>query len=60
MAAIKDLGPIPATIHTFGFGNDLQSGLLKTIAELGGGSYSFIPDPGMVVGCKGENKLRPR
>jgi Mg-chelatase subunit ChlD len=29
--------PIP--IHTFGFGYNLQDGLLQSIAELGGGDY---------------------
>ncbi|KAI1451438.1 hint-domain-containing protein [Annulohypoxylon moriforme] len=41
----KDL---PATIHTFGFGYDIKSGLLKSIAEIGGGNYAFIPDAGMI------------
>jgi hypothetical protein len=40
---------LPATIHTFGFGYSLRSGLLKSIAEIGGGTYSFIPDAGMIV-----------
>ncbi|KAK3381916.1 hint-domain-containing protein [Podospora didyma] len=39
---------LPATIHTFGFGYTLRSGLLKSIAEIGGGNYSFIPDAGMI------------
>ena len=39
---------IPATIHTFGFGYSIRSGLLKSIAEIGGGSYAFIPDAGMI------------
>lgn len=40
--------PLPATIHTFGFGYSLRSGLLKSIAEIGGGNYAFIPDAGMI------------
>lgn len=36
------------TIHTFGFGYDIRSGLLQTIAEIGLGSYAFIPDAGMI------------
>jgi hypothetical protein len=40
---------LPATISTFGFGYDLRSGLLKSIAEISGGDYSFIPDAGMIV-----------
>lgn len=40
--------PLPATIHTFGFGYNLRSGLLKSIAEIGGGHFAFIPDSGMV------------
>ncbi|KAI0888530.1 hint-domain-containing protein [Annulohypoxylon maeteangense] len=39
---------LPATIHTFGFGYDIKSGLLKSIAEIGGGNYAFIPDAGMI------------
>ncbi|KAL2162319.1 hypothetical protein VTH06DRAFT_7232 [Thermothelomyces fergusii] len=45
---LQSMGPLPATIHTFGFGYHLRSGLLKSIAEFGGGNYSFIPDAGMV------------
>ncbi|KAJ6789057.1 hypothetical protein PWT90_09988 [Aphanocladium album] len=40
--------PLPATIHTFGFGYYLRSGLLKSIAEIGNGNYAFIPDAGMI------------
>lgn len=40
----KNLPPI----YTFGFGNDIRSGLLQAIAEIGGGTYSFIPDIGML------------
>jgi hypothetical protein len=36
------------SIHTFGFGYTLKSGLLKSIAEFGGGNYGFIPDAGMI------------
>lgn len=46
MSAMEKL---PASIHTFGFGYDLRSGLLKSIAEMGGGNYAFIPDAGMIV-----------
>ncbi|KAK4234893.1 hint-domain-containing protein [Achaetomium macrosporum] len=45
---LRKMEPLPATIHTFGFGYRLESGLLKSIAEVGGGSYSFIPDAGML------------
>ncbi|KAJ9142426.1 U-box domain-containing protein [Pleurostoma richardsiae] len=45
---LKQLAPLPATIHTFGFGYNLRSGLLKSIAEIGGGNYAFIPDAGMI------------
>jgi uncharacterized protein YegL len=30
---------LPAALHTFGFGYSLRSGLLKSIAEIGGGNY---------------------
>ncbi|QUC23766.1 uncharacterized protein UV8b_08007 [Ustilaginoidea virens] len=45
---LKTLRPLPATVHTFGFGYGLRSGLLKSLAEYGHGNYSFIPDAGMV------------
>tara|TARA_Y100000991_G_scaffold215523_1_gene206311 strand:+ start:3092 stop:5191 length:2100 start_codon:yes stop_codon:yes gene_type:complete len=35
-------------INTFGFGYDLDSQLLRQIADIGKGSYSFIPDATMV------------
>lgn len=46
--ALRDMGPIVPAIHTFGFGYHLRSGLLKSIAEFGGGNYAFIPDAGMI------------
>ncbi|KAI5464855.1 hint-domain-containing protein [Mariannaea sp. PMI_226] len=45
---IRSMGQLPATLHTFGFGYNLRSGLLKSIAEIGGGNYGFIPDAGMI------------
>lgn len=36
------------SIHTFGFGYDIRSGLLQSISEVGAGTYAFIPDPGMI------------
>ncbi|TLD27588.1 u-box domain-containing protein [Venturia nashicola] len=39
---------LPASLHTFGFGYSLKSGLLKSIAEIGLGNYAFIPDAGMI------------
>lgn len=47
-SAMRKLGMLPAAVHTFGFGYDLQEGLLQTIAGLGGGSYCFISDIGMI------------
>ena len=46
----KKLGSIPVrtTIHTFGFGYNLDSTLMEKICILGGGSYGFIPDCSMV------------
>lgn len=35
-------------VSTFGFGYYLRSSLLRSIAEVGRGSYSFIPDAGMI------------
>lgn len=42
--AMCRLGELLAPIHTFGFGYNLQLGLLQLIAEFSGGNYSFIPD----------------
>lgn len=41
-------GHLPGIINTFGFGYNLESVLLKNIAEEGNGIYSFIPDAGFV------------
>lgn len=38
----------PWTLHTFGFGYDLDSRLCAEIAEWGGGVFGFIPDATMV------------
>lgn len=38
----------PWTLHTFGFGYDLDSRLCAEIAEWGGGIFGFIPDATMV------------
>ncbi|KAG8808143.1 hypothetical protein FRC17_004087, partial [Serendipita sp. 399] len=35
-------------VSTFGFGYSLDSKLLSELANIGGGSYGFIPDAGMV------------
>ena len=40
--------PIRPSIHTFGFGTQLDSQLLEDICMIGGGSYGFIPDCSMV------------
>ncbi|KIW04784.1 uncharacterized protein PV09_03972 [Verruconis gallopava] len=39
---------LPARLHTFGFGFSLRSGLMKSLSEIGGGNYAFIPDSGML------------
>lgn len=46
--ALREMSTIVPTINTFGFGFQLRSGLLKSIAEFGRGNYSFIPDTGMI------------
>ena len=38
----------PYTVHTYGFGYDLDSELLYQMARATQGTYSFIPDIGMV------------
>jgi hypothetical protein len=45
---LRTMERLPAIINTFGFGNNLRSGLLKSIAEVSGGNYAFIPDAGMI------------
>jgi hypothetical protein len=41
-------GKLQATLHTFGFGYDLDSRLLENLARIGNGMYVFIPDAGFV------------
>lgn len=43
-----DKNSLPATIHTFGFGYNLDSVLLHELASEVGGLYSFIPDASLV------------
>lgn len=45
--AAEERACIP-TIHAFGFGYSIESGLMQSIAETGNGNYSFIPDAGMI------------
>lgn len=56
---MRQMGPLPAAIHTFGFGYSLRSGLLKSIADVGGGSYSYIPDSSMLVGAPRSHAIPP-
>merc|ERR1719409_2130570 len=44
-------GRLPAVVNTFGFGYNLDSVLLRELAEEGDGSYAFIPDSGFVGTC---------
>merc|ERR1711862_380904 len=44
----KEVGNLPCTINTYGFGYELDSELLSEIAINGGGAYAFIPDAGFV------------
>ena len=48
MSVLK--GVYPYTIHVcgYGYGADLDSALLGRIAELGGGTFAYIPDGSMV------------
>lgn len=39
---------LPCTLTTFGFGYSLKSKMLNELAEIGSGSYAFIPDSGFV------------
>lgn len=48
VSKLKSMGPLPAQIQSFGFGYDIRSGLLKSVSDLSGGQYAFIPDPGMI------------
>ncbi|KAJ3573858.1 hypothetical protein NPX13_g4550 [Xylaria arbuscula] len=45
---LRAMGTLPASINTFGFGYEIRSGLLKSIAETCHGNYAFIPDAGMI------------
>jgi len=56
-AKAKYGGRLPCTVNAFGFGYEIESRLLVNVAELGDGSYAFIPDAGFVgtifVNCMG-------
>lgn len=39
---------LPGTINTFGFGYNIDSGLLVKLANIGDGSYAFLPDAGFI------------
>jgi len=51
-------GQLP-TINTFGFGYGINSDMLLELAQIGNGTYSFIPDAGFVgtvfVNCTANN-----
>lgn len=40
---------LPAPIHTFGFGHEIDSVLLQSIAEVAGGNFAFISDASMLA-----------
>lgn len=44
----SEANSLPGTINTFGFGYNIDSKLLRLIAEEGMGLYGFIPDAGFV------------
>ncbi|KAL2444739.1 hypothetical protein ABEF95_017203 [Exophiala dermatitidis] len=48
LSAVAKDRPSTPTIHTFGFGYKIESHLMQSIAEVGNGNYSFIPDAGMI------------
>ena len=49
LSRYQDANPaFSADIHTFGFGYNLDSGLLLSFAVAGGGGFSFVPDSGFV------------
>lgn len=48
LASLGCQKPTVPTIHTFGFGYGIKSALMQSIAEVGNGNYSFIPDVGMI------------
>jgi len=45
---IEQGGKLPCTVHTFGFGKELDSRLLNSLAHTGDGMYVFIPDASFV------------
>ena len=48
LASMAASRPQVPSIHTFGFGYDMRSDLMQSIAEVGNGNYAFIPDAGMI------------
>jgi len=47
----RDMPPKHCSIHTFGFGPDIDSYLLLEISKIGRGLFKYISDPGMVGTC---------
>ncbi|KAI0441576.1 U-box domain-containing protein [Xylaria telfairii] len=45
---LQSLSPLPAIINTFGFGEEVEANLLKSIAEVSSGNYSFVADIEMI------------
>ena len=49
--AIFDECPVFGIVSMFGFGHSLYYHLLMQLATMGGGTYSYIPDAGVVGTC---------
>lgn len=45
---VRHGGRLPCTVHTFGFGYEANSTMLKDVAMVGNGLYGFIPDASFV------------
>lgn len=43
LAAVKSIGPAPYTLHTIGFGNELDSSILQSLCEWGNGRFYHAP-----------------
>lgn len=48
LKALTESRRVPCTINTFGFGYSLKSDMLQEVAEIGNGTYAYIPDASFV------------
>jgi len=53
-SVLADFGSAGPTLHCFGFGEDHTAEMLRALADVGGGTYSFITGPDEIAAAFGE------